>query len=1091
MKFKFNSYFLIALMMLVSIQSFGQGSNVTGSVTAMESNEPLPGVTIVVEGTTTGTVTDANGQFVIKVPNLESSLKFSFIGYLPQTISLKGKTSINVVMEPDLVKVDEVVVVGFGAQTKREMTGSVSKVKGDQMSTIASTNFQSTLQGLASGVTVSNSSGLAGAPVRIRVRGTGSIFSSGDPLYIIDGVPVDSENSGLFANTGRGGAPPANPMSNIDPNDIESIEVLKDAAASAIYGARAANGVIMITTKKGKSGKTKFSFSSSIGVNEATNIPEYVDGETYMKIREEAIQNSINTGIVFNGYPGGVQPAWQNGGYDQWFANAIPPLTYTKDIAASIASQKLNHWDDVFRTGLVYNSNISASGGNEKTQFFISGSYQNEEGILQRNSYKRLNGRANIDHQATEKLKIGTQISGSYSKNELYPTGPISTFAGGFNPGGLLNAANSVLPIFPKYNQDGTLFGVPQTVNNLVYLDENLFENNVEQQRYLTNIYADYKIFKSLSLRTELGNDFVNQINRLYMNPTITAGGTQGALQGVSDYRSRSSNTINTNTFFTFKESFKEHNFDLVAGNQYTANTTRSNQIQGNQLPSAPTLNTTQVASQITASDRLDEFAYLSFFSRLNYNFDKKYLFSMSIRRDGSSRFGANNRWANFPSLSAGWNISDEKWMAKAEWLSLLKIRASWGLTGNSNPGGIEPISYGGYGIGAAFYGGYIGFPFRRVPQLADNIRWERTEMIDYSIDFGFLKNQVTGSLNYYQRNTTDLILGAAPPPATGIVGGRNFENIAALENDGLEINFGIRLFEKKSFKWRIDANATYNANKVTSLGGLAPTAVSFGVNRTFVGMPLSTYWLPLYLGVDPATGFEVFAGRAVDGSGNAILDKNGYPQHDVNTRIVVDPFGRVAGSTSLVNWEAISAPLENKPGMPLWTGGLTNTFSYKGLMLSFLFSFNQGNWIYDEGARTQAYMLQTYRNVRNEFVTDRWTKPGDVASNPGIFFNPTTSGVQSSRFLYNGDYIRLRNVRLSYDLPKRLLTELKLDKVTVYANGTNLLLFSKFPGWDPEVVGTVGFQDFNNQPQNIAAGQTNSEPPQNRNISVGIQIAF
>ncbi|GAA4335085.1 TonB-dependent receptor [Flaviaesturariibacter amylovorans] len=985
---------------------------------------------------------------------------------------------------------EDVVVVGFGTQSRRTLTGSVSRIRGDEVAQIASTNFQSALQGLAPGLSVANSSGMAGAPVRVRVRGTGSIFSSGDPLYIIDGVPVDAENSGLFANTGRGGAPPANPMSNIDPNDVESIEVLKDAAASAIYGARAANGVLLITTKKGKSGKTRINVNVSYGFNEATNKVDYLNGKEYMDLRAESIRNSLATGITFQGNLGGVPAIWLNGGYNQWFSNAVPPLNYDSSVAAQTAAQNINHFEDVFRKGKVITSSISAAGGNDRTQFFLSGNYQGEEGILHRNDFKRFSGRANVDHRINDRFKIGTQVSGSYSKNGVYPIGPLSQFAGGFNPGGFLNATNSVLPIFPKRNPNGTLFGVPQTVNNLVYLDENLYFNTVEQQRYLANIYGEYTITRGLTFRSEVGTDFVNQVNRLYMNPTITAGGTQGTLQGVADSRSRSSNTLNTNTYFTYKTGYKDHSFDVVAGSQYTGSTTRSSWIQGNLLPAAPTLNTTQVAGQISAQDRLDEFSYLSFFGRVNYNYKRKYLLGASVRRDGSSRFGANNRWANFPSLSAGWVLSEESFLRSSKAVSLLKLRASWGLTGNSNPGGVEPIAYGGYGIGGAFYGGAIGYPFRRVPALADNIRWERTEMIDLALDFGFFRNRINGSVNYYRRNTSDLILGAAPPPASGIVGGRNFANIASLRNDGIELNIGSKIIDGKNFKWQVDLNAAYNQNEVVSLGGLAPTAVAFGVNRTFVGMPLSTYWLPMYLGVDPQTGFEVYAGR-MQKDGKEVLDANGYPVHDPNNRIVVDPFGRINGTTTNVNWEGISAPVNGKPGLPVWSGGLSNTLSYKGLSFAFLFTFNQGNWIYDEGARTQAFMLQTYRNVRREFVENRWQRPGDIASNPGVFFNPITQNQQSTRFLYRGDFIRLRNVRLSYNLPVTLTRRLRMDRVNFFVNATNLLLFTKFPGWDPEVVGTIGFQDFNNQPQNIAAGQTNSEPPQARNITFGLQLGF
>jgi TonB-dependent starch-binding outer membrane protein SusC len=1079
--------------LLLSITFYAQAQvTVSGTVTSRTENKPLEGISVsLASNNSVGTTTNAQGRFTLSVP-ANSTLVFSGVGFARQEVRLGSQTSVTVELESSAGTLEDVVVVGFGTQSRRTLTGSVSKISGENLTNVAAPNFQSTLQGMAPGLNVTGTSGLAGSPVRIRIRGSGSIFSNGEPLYVIDGVPVESDNSGLFGTTGRGGAPPANPMANIDADEIESVEILKDAAASAIYGARAANGVVLITTKRGKSGKTRFTANLSYGITNPTNKVDYLNGNEYMQLRMESIRNARNTGITFNGNLGGVTSLYLNGGYDQWFANAVPALAFDSATAAQIASQNLNHFEDVFRRGSTYAAGVSASGGNEKTQFFTSLNYNNEKGFLQRNDFQRISGRINIDHTASQRLKLGVQVNGSYTKNSLLPIGSPSAFAGGFNAGGFFNATNSVLPIFPKRNADGSLFGVPQGVNNIIFQNEDLFNSTVDNQRYLTNVYGELKILKSLSFRTEVGNDFISQINRFYMNPTLTPGGAQGTQQGVNDFRSRVSNTINANNYFTFKNTFgNDHNIDLVAGNQYTYNNNRSSYIQANLLPSAPTLNTTQVAGQATSQDRLDQFTYMSFFSRLNYNYKRKYLFGASFRTDGSSRFGANNRWASFPSLSAGWVLSDEDFLRDKKSISLLKLRASWGLTGNSNPGGVEAISYGGFGVGNAFYGGYIGFPYRRIAELANDIRWERTEMIDLALDFGFLRNRINGSINYYQRNTTDLILGANPPPTSGILGGRNYRNSGALKNWGYELSLSGRIIDKQNFRWTIDANAAYNQNEVTSLGGLDPSAVAFGVNRVFVGRPLSTYYLPLYLGVDAATGFETFADVVRKTDGTPLLDAQGQRTHDPSKRIIVDPFGRVAGTTTNVNWDAISAPVDDKPGMPVWTGGITNTIGYKGFTLSAMLSFSLGNWIYDAGAQSQAYMQQTYRNVQKQFYEDRWTTPGQNAKNPGFFFNPVYAGQATSRFLYNGNYARLRNLRLSYDLPKGLLNRMQLSRATFFINATNLLTFTNFRGWDPEVSGTISFQDFNNQPQNIAASQTNADPPQAKNISFGIQLNF
>jgi len=1084
----------ICFLFFLHLFSFSQDTyTISGKIISKEDGRPIEGVSIIQKNSSSkGTMSKVDGSFSITTTK-NAVLVFSASGFQTQEIKITNQVNLTVVLETKVSVLEDVVVVGYGTQSRKTLTGSVSKVKGDDIANIASTNFQSTLQGTAPGLNVTNTSGLAGAPVRVRVRGSGSIFSNGEPLYVIDGVPVDADNSGLFANTNRGGAPPANPMANIDPDDIESLEILKDAAASAIFGARAANGVILITTKKGKTGKTKFSANVSYGTNSPTNKVNFINGNDYLALRRESILNSQNTGIVFNGNLGGVPAAFVNGGYNQWFANALPSLAFDSSIAANIASQNINHFDDVFRRGSSVSSAISASGGNDKTTFFTSLSFNQEDGFLIRNNFQRINGRINIDHNATSKLKIGVQASGSFTKNSLFPVGPPSLFANGFNPLGFFNVTNNILPIFPRYNSDGSPFGVPQSVNNIIFQDENLFANDVNQQRYLTNVYADYKISKSLSFRSEWGNDHINQFTRFYMSPDITPGGQLGTIRGVNDFRTRIANTINTNNFFTYKKTVKDiHNFDVVAGYQYTYSNSRSSQIRTSNIPSAPSLNTTQVGGVVDgASDRLDQYLYTSFFTRINYNINRKYLLGASFRRDGSSRFGENYRWANFPSLSAGWVISDEDFLKNSKTLNLLKIRTSWGLTGNSNPGGVEAINFGGFGVGNAFYGGSIGYPFRRVQGLAENVRWEKTQMFDFGIDFGLFDNKLSGSVNFYERRTTDLILGSNPMPTTGIIGGRNFANIGALNNWGVEFALNAKLIMKKDFSWQVDANVSYNQNKVISTGGLDPTLISFGVNRVFAGMPLSTYWMPMFLGVDQATGYPVYAGRLNDGNGVNIVDKNGFPQHDPNNRIIVDPFGRIHGTTTNVNWENISAPIQNKPGQPLWTGGLTNTFTYKGLTLSVLFTYSLGNWIYDQGAQSQAYMIQLNRNIQQRFIEDRWQKPGDNASNPGFFYNPAYSNQATTQFLYNGDFVRLRNLRLAYSLPKGVISKLGLERASIFFNATNLLTFTKFKGWDPEVSGTLSFQDFNGQPQNIAASQTNADPPQARNISFGLQINF
>lgn len=1078
-----NYYFFMKQIIITSLftlfgfLAFGQTVSISGIVRSADDKLGLPGVSVKVDGTTNGTTTDVNGKYTISVTQGQV-LVFTSIGSETQKIKITNQSSLNVTLVDSTNKLEEVVVVGFGTQTRRDLTGSVSSVDATRVAQIPAANFQTGLQGMAPGLNVTNSSGSAGAPVRIRIRGSGSLTSGGDPLYIIDGVPVESESGSNFNNTARS-TQPVSPLNSIDPNEIQSIEVLKDAAAGAIYGSRAANGVIVITTKKGRAGKTKFNFSIQSGTATPANKVSYLNGSDYIKLRDEAIQRNLNSGIIFNNVLGNVSTPYLNGGYDQFFLNVIPTVKFDRAIAESVAAQNINHFDDIFVKGTNQQASITASGGSDKTQFFISGLLYNENAFIVNNDFKRANGRLNIDHQATTKLKFGAQFSASYSDNNVFPVS-----GGGL--GGFDAASNDLLPIFPRNNEDGTYFAPDRGLSLLALRDENLFFNKTELNRYLANIYAQYTIIPSLSLRTEMGTDFLSQVIRFYVNPQLTSGGLLGTTRGLNDYRTRDVNNINNNSYLTYSKIFKEkHSLTAVAGVQYTYNNSRTSYIEANNIPSISLLNTTQTALNVRAQNRLDEFVYLSYLSRINYKFADKYLFAASIRADGSSRFGANNRYGYFPSVSAGWVMSEESFLKDNNILTFLKLRGSLGQTGNSQQGSIIPFSYPALGLGTeGAYGDYFGFPLRRAPGVAEDIRWERSTLLDLAVDFGFMRDRFNGTIGVYKRKTTDLLLAAQVAPQVGIIGGANTVNGGALDNRGIEFNLAGKIFNKKNFNWQFDINAAYNISKLLDLDGLSPASISNGSTRAYLGMPIGTYFLPLYLGVDPATGYETFASVNTD-------PVTGIPSHDASRPIVVDFLGRVAGTTTIVNFPSIAAPLEGKTGQAKWVGGLTNTFSYKGISLSAMFTFSQGSYILDQGAKSQAYMNQSRQNIRTNVTKNVWQKPGDIADNPAIYFNPLYANQNTSRFLYNGDFIRLKNVRLSYNLPEKLTSKLKVSKVNVFANFTNLLTFTKYPGWDPEVVGAQSQQTFNNQASNLANSVTNSDPPQAKTTLFGLQIGF
>ena len=1079
-------YLLLILLFLIGGSvAWSQSAAVSGVVTASDNGQPLPGVSVALQGTTRGTTTDADGRYTLDV-TAGATVVFSFIGYQARPVKVGNQSKLDVVLEPGADQLDEVVVVGFGTQTRRDLTGSVSSVDARQLAQIPTANFQAGLQGLAPGLNVTNGSGSAGSGVRVRIRGTGSLTSGGDPLYIVDGVPIESESGSNFNNTARG-TQPVSPLNTIDPNEIQSIEVLKDAAAGAIYGSRAANGVIIITTKRGKAGKTKFTGSIQAGTSAPTNRVSYLNGTEYIQLRDQAIQNNLNSGITINGLKGNVPAAYLNGGYDQFFLNSSPVVTFDRARAEQVGAQNINHFDDFFVQGSTQQINLSAAGGNEKTQFYVGGSIYNENSFIVNNYFKRINGRVNIDHQATDKLKFGVQLSASYSDNGAFPVGQSRSGANNaFRQGGFEALTGDLLPIFPRLNDDGTFFAPDRSLSILALRDESLFFNKTELPRYLANVYADYKLLPSLSLRTELGSDFSAQVIRFYVNPRLTPGGLLGTTRGINDYRTRNVSNINNNSYLTFNQTFaQKHAVTAVGGVQYTYNNSRTSYIQATNIPSITLLNTTQTALNTIAQNRLDEYVYLSFLARINYKFAEKYLLAVSWRADGSSRFGADNRFGYFPSVSAGWVLTEENFLKNNPTLTFLKLRASLGETGNSQQGSIVPFSYPALGLGTeGAYGDYFGFPLRRAPGVANSVRWERSRLFDLAVDFGFLRDRFNGTIGYYHRKTTDLLLAAAAAPQTGIVGGNNTLNAGSLENQGFEFNLAGKVLSQSAFKWQIDINAAYNTSKILDLNGLAPSAISSGGVQSFIGKPVGTYFAPLYLGVDPATGYETFASVTTDAT-------TGYPVHDPSKPIVVDFLGRIAGTTTNVNFNNISAPVEGKPALPLWTGGVTNSFSYKGLSLGVLFTFSQGAWILDQGARGEAYMLQGPQNVRAQFTENVWQKPGDAAENPAFYFNPLYVAQTSSRFLYNADFVRLKNVRLSYALPNKLVNRAKLSNLSLFVNLTNLLTFTKFPGWDPEVVGSQSQQTFNNQASNLSPSTVNSDPPQAKTFLVGLNFGF
>ena len=1026
---------------VISVTAFAQ-TQVKGVVTNVKDGMPAQGITVTVKGTKTAAQTNEDGSFTISAP-LNGTLVFTSVSFGRQEVAVNGNSSLSVSLNPSTTSLDEVVVVGYGTQQRKYMTGSVSKIDSKAFTSTPAPSFDAALQGRAPGLQVQQANGSLGGAVRIRVRGTSSISGSGEPLYVIDGIPfANGDNqagfgSGLDATKANN----TNPLATINQNDIESIEVLKDAASASIYGARAANGVILITTKKGRSGKTQISLDAISGRSEITRKLPLLNGAEWYQLYNEA---RVNDG----GLPLGPN---QN----------IPgiPLSYKYDPNVN------TDWiDQTTQQGALYEANLSARGGNDKTRFFLSGVYRDEKGILTGNNFQRIGGRVNIDNKPSERLDFGVQIGMYSTKTNEVPTS--------FN-GGIGAAQSNALPIFPVLNNNGSYFGTQAENTGATFINpvarlQNTFINRT--LRTFANVNATYKITKDLSFRSEFGLDLTRQKENFYEQPynrwyqnTMLAAGSERFVDLTN---------INTNNYFTYNKNVGTNGkLDATVG--FAVNKLKFHEIsfrpQSDAVgyvnpffkegtaglgwsPLAPA-NITNGAPVTSYASPTNTSGFISYFARANYRFMDKYLFGASIRADGSPRFGENNRYGYFPAVSAGWIASEESFLKSSKVINYLKLRTSYGLTGNAEIGDYRYLELFNP------TGGYAGTNGLRQGSLANpDLTWEKGQQFDLGIDFGFFKNVLSGSLSFYTKKSKDLLLDKPVQRSTG------FNSLAAnvdvqVRNRGVELVLNSTNVATKNFKWITSFNISRNENKVLTVAGFDDPdflALSEGDTRVIAGYPLGQNYLPIYLGVDPLTGVSLIREKA---TGKAI-------------------------PLNAASQQANRVPVGNP--IPDFFGGLENTFTYKGFDLGLLFTFQYGNEIYDDGAKYQIGGRLNSWNQRRELLS-RWQKPGDITDVPKVSLTVDADNSNSSRWLYDVSFLRLRNVNFGYTLPANIVSRAKITSARIYVAATNILTFSKFAGWDPEVVR----YRFNNGASNGASNAPYLPSPQAKSINLGLNITL
>jgi TonB-linked SusC/RagA family outer membrane protein len=977
--------------------SYAQDRTISGTVSSTDGSI-LPGVSVLVKGTTLGTVTDQEGKYSISVPSDATTLVFSFIGYVTSEVNINGRTTVDASLSDDIKQLSEVVVVGYGTQLKQELTGNIAKVSSADLTNVPVATLESAIQGRASGVYINQGSGKLGAGMSIRIRGASSVSASNQPLYVVDGIIVNSTDPGLANEE------PLNPIADINPNDIQSIEILKDAAAAAIYGSRASNGVVIVTTKKGSAGKTKVNIGYYAGVSTPTRKRDFLNAEQYRELFTAAAENmGYNVEDEFAGESGTGD--WANN-YDT------------------------NWSDEAFQTGAINQYDASISGGDNKTKFFVSLNYNQQKGIIVGNEFSRASGRINIDHSISSKISVGTNISLVRSVNKR-----VSDDNAFSNPVQL----NALPPIHPKYDPTTGKLNTATLYYNALLNDKYGF-NEGKTYRSISNIYLDWKITPDLVFRTEHGVDFLNLQEEIYLGKETEDGGPTG--YGYNNQFTSINYT--TNNTLSYSKTFNEvHKLQLLAGFSYQAGFLTNAVVEGRGFPNDEFKKIASAARITSGSSTGNKYLFNSYFFRGNYSYAGKYLLGATVRTDGSSRFGKDYQYGVFPSVSAGWILSQEGFLADNDVVSFMKLRASYGLTGNAEIGNFA--SRGLYQSGN--YGDEAGIIPQSLPN--ESLRWEKTAQYDIGIDFGLFNDRISGEIDYYVKETTDLLLDVPLPAANGYT--IITKNTGKLTNKGVEFVLNTQNLIG-DFKWSSSFNIARNVNKVTDMDGAVIIGGSRFLGQIRENQPMAVFYGAKYAGVDPANGDALY-----------YLNSEG----DETTNDIGEAEEQVVGNPN-----------------PKFFGGLDNKFSYKGFDFSVLTQFVYGNDIYNVAGFFQSVNGDYFDNQTTDQLK-YWKQPGDITDIPQPRLYEGNGASKSSRWVQDGSFLRIKLVTFGYTLPQSLLSKTFLTSARVYMTASNLFTFTGYDGYDPEVNTTyVGLS-------NVTLGHDFYTPPLPKTITFGVTLGL
>jgi TonB-linked SusC/RagA family outer membrane protein len=1022
---KKNLLSLLLLSLFALSTAFAQKKTITGRVTGADDGQPLPGVTVKVQGSTTGALTNLDGLYTLSVSADAKALTFSYVGFETQTVAIGTKTSISLALNPDAKSLSEVVVVGYGVQEKRDLTGSVGKVSGSTIADLPAASFDKELAGRITGVQVTEASGQLGAAPVINIRGVNSINNNGGPLYVVDGIPIITGSQGAFT--------PTNPLGDINSNDIESIEVLKDGSATAIYGSRGSAGVVLITTKKGKIGKQNVTYSAWFGQTETSKRLSTLDAAQFIQISNEKFANA-----------GTVLP------------QAFPTLSPN-------GTPYDTNWQNViFQKGFQQNHSISISGATEKSNYYFSAGFSDLTGDIVDNTERKYNVRANAEQKALNFLTIGFTSSISYIANDGLNTGT-NALSGDvtnalfafpnvpvFNPDGSYN----ISPSGAVLGQGANLRQIDNNYTNIKYvLDHNL--NNNQNLTITGTSYIDAKIINGLNVRSQIGINSLYGEDYQYLNPVHGDGRPNGLIQ-QSYNPSFNYDWINT---ITYVKVFGDHKINFVAGSEIQKEKDRFVEAAGQGLSNTffgpnniiSNTNTTQL---IFGNET--EKAIRSFFGRANYSFKDRYLLTLTYREDYNSILGITSKPAMLPGASFGWRVSDESFFKEASFLKFIndmKFRASYARTGNvvntnSNYPFASTYSPAPYGAASGIAFANLGNP---------NLVFEETDKYDVGLDISMFKSRITVTADYFRNNDNNLIQNVSIAPSLGVPNNQISENVGTMVNSGFELGINSLNINTKDFTWSTGFNLTLIKNNVTSLAG-GNDIFQGSYNITRVGYALNSFYGFTYLGVNPANGNPLYR----KGSGQEI-------QGDVakSTYYLYDP----ANPTAEVTQSSLSATTDRSvlaSALPAYYGSINNTFTYKGIDLGIYLTFSGGNNVFD-ATRQQNLLNQNFDNNGTE-ILQRWTTPGQITNVPKLYYgNDNFINVQGSattRFLENGRFLRAQEITLGYTLPKTMVEKIKLNKVRIYGQVQNAFILTGYKGLDPELSNTGTGVDFNANPR-------------------------